>query len=228
MYEKDSMVGRYNKGRLMSDYMQPGAVGSVGDVLVSVRLHQSTPDMPIRWDSDFQPGKDDFLGSNVQDGQQTSWDTGFGGSRVVESKFNHIAGFRSDRGIVVQDLRAADMMVEPFVSSLGDYTWRNKVAETYQALTTGRNFLPLPGGYAPSPGEISRGGNVPQVMAVAGGNAQVIPEAVVGAYGGLMDRTRGTGGGLGDIGDREFGGINFDIQRGGTGGGMRMRDVRGK
>jgi hypothetical protein len=221
MYEKNSMVGRYNKGRLMSDFMQPGAVGSVGDVLVSVRLHQSTPDMPMRWDPDFYPGKDDFLGSNVQDGQQTSWDTGFGGARVVDSKFNFYDGFRTSNGTTVQDLRPADMMVEPFVSSLGDYTWRNKVAETYHARTTGNNFLPLPGGYAPSPGEVGRGGNVPQVMAVAGGNGMVIPEAVVGAYGSLMDRTRG-GGGMG-ITDkvRDETGVGFGPRREGTGGGFR-------
>ena len=183
------MVGRYNKGRLMTDVMQPGAVGSVGDVLVSVRLAQSTPDMPMRWDPEFRPGKDLFLGSNVQDGQQTSWDTGFGGARVVETPFNYFDGFRTGRGTTVQDLRPADMMVEPFVSSLGDYTWRNKVAETYRALTSGNQFLPLPGGYAPSPGEVARGGNVPTVMQVAGGNAEVIPEAIVGAYGGILDKT---------------------------------------
>lgn len=224
------MVGRYNKGRLMSDYAQPGAVGSVGDVLVAVRLHQSTPDMPMRYDPAFSPGHDEFLGSNVQDGQQTSWDTGFGGARVVESSFNYYDGFRTNNGTRIEDLRPADMMVEPFVSSLGDYTWRNRVAETYRAMTTGSQFLPLPGGYAPSPGELSRGGNVPQVMAVAGGPAQVIPDSIVGAYGGLLDQTRGTGGGLGDmdigmdkVGGRNFTGVGFGPRIGGTGGGIRMR-----
>lgn len=177
----------------MNDRIQPGAVGSVGDVLGAVRLHQSTPQMPMRWDSVFYPGSDKASGSNVQDGQQVSWETGFGMARVVDKAFSGGRSFRTRRGYVIEDIRPADMLVEPFVSSLGDYTWRNKIATTYQALRTGSQFLPVPGPYQLDPGEIARGGSMPTVQATAGGppggdNAVVASDmtqnpVVAGAYG---------------------------------------------
>jgi len=172
----------------MNDYIQPGAVGSVGDVLGSVRLHQSTPEMRMRWDTVFSPQNSPASGSNVQDGQKVSWESGFGGARVVDGAFQGSRGFKTNRGYVIEDITAADMMVEPFVSSLGDYTWRNKIATTYQALRTGKQFLPLPGGYQLSPGEMGRGGNMPGVMSVAGGegvgsNPLDLTQNVSGAYG---------------------------------------------
>ncbi len=157
----------------MNDRIQPGAVGSVGDVLGAVRLHQSTPQMAMRWDNVFYPGNDKASGSNVQDGQQVSWESGFGSARVVDGAFQGGRNFRTTRGYVIEDIRPADMFVEPFVSSLGDYTWRNRIATTYQALRTGKQFLPVPGPYQLAPGEIARGGNMPTVQSSAGGSEPV-------------------------------------------------------
>lgn len=188
------------RNRHMNDRIQPGSVGPVGDVLGAVRLKQSTPDMPMRWDKVFSLENAPRMGSNVQDGQQVSWETGGGFPEVVSSSFQGGRQFRTNRGYRIENVTEADMMVEPFVSSLGDYTWRNKVATVYQALRTGEQFLPLPGGYQPDPGELMRGGNFPTVVAVAGGtdpiggeNAVIsrdmdmtnfVQPNIVGAYGG--------------------------------------------
>lgn len=179
----ESISAYRTRNRHMNDHIQPGSTGSVGDVLGAVRLHQSTPDMAMRWDKVFSPENLPERGSNVQDGHQASWQGGYGEARVVERAFPGGRGFKTNRGYVIEDITAADMMVEPFVSSLGDYTWRNKIATTYQALRTGKQFLPLPGGYQPHPGEIARGGNAPQVRAIAGGDEGV------GGVGDIQDMT---------------------------------------
>lgn len=181
------------RNRHMNDRIQPGAVGSVGDVLGAVRLHQSTPQMAMRWDETFGPGADKACGSNVQDGQQVSWETGFGFPRVVESAYMGGRHFKTNRGYVIEDIRPADMMVEPLVSSLGDYTWRNKIATTYQALRTGKNFLPVPGPFELPEGAIPRGGNVPRVQAIAGGDMPATVETGTRT----LDLTRAISAGLG-------------------------------
>lgn len=187
------------RNRHMNDRIQPGSVGPVGDVLGGVRLKQSTPDMPMRWDKVFSLENAPRMGSNVQDGQQVSWQSGGGFPEVVSTSFGGGRQFRTSRGYRIEDITEADMMVEPFVSSLGDYTWRNKVATVYQALRTGEQFLPLPGGYQPHPGELLRGGNFPTVVATAGGieppagnnvvisgdmdMTNLLQPSIVGAYG---------------------------------------------
>jgi hypothetical protein len=83
----------------------------------------------------------------------------------------------------VQDLTQPDTLVEPFVSSLGDYTWRNKVATTYEARRTGENFLPLPGEYRLAPGEISRGGQQVRVTDIVPGDYPLVQEPINNAIG---------------------------------------------
>lgn len=144
-------------------YFSPGAVGSVGDCIVTPRLKQSAPDLAERYDASFAGQNAVFLGSNVQDGQHIGYDSGGGPSRLLDSNWSGNRSFKTKRGYYMQDVRAPDKFVEPYVSSLGDYSWRNKVATTYEALRTGENFLPLPGPYRLSPGEVPRGGNVPRV-----------------------------------------------------------------
>jgi hypothetical protein len=72
--------------------------------------------------------------------------------------------YRTINGFVQQDLVPADMEVEPFVSSLGDYSWRNKVGNVLRARLTGENFLPLPGEYQ-SMG-VPRGGLQPTATSI--------------------------------------------------------------
>jgi hypothetical protein len=52
------------------DRIQPGPVGSVGDVLCTPRFKHSYPDAPLRFDNMFRGKNGVFLGSNVSDGQR--------------------------------------------------------------------------------------------------------------------------------------------------------------
>ncbi|MBF9645471.1 hypothetical protein IAI43_12105, partial [Streptococcus pseudopneumoniae] len=54
-------------------------------------------------------------------------------------------GFKTQHGLVYQDLRAPDTTLEPIMGSTGRYPWYNKIATIYEAKRTGDLFLPLPG-----------------------------------------------------------------------------------
>lgn len=86
------------------------------------------------------------------------------GADLKDSRWVGNRSFKTNIGWRVEDITQPDTFVEPFVSSLGDYSWRNRIATTYEAKRTGENFLPLPGEYTLHPGEISRGGNIPSVV----------------------------------------------------------------
>lgn len=201
-YTSLSLDARRPMNRWNYDRIQPGPVGPVGDVNCQVRLKHSSPDMPIRWEQVFAGKNQPFLGSNVQDGQYASYDSGGAMARVNDSNWQSGRSFKTRLGWVVEDITAPDNLVEPFVSSLGDYTWRDKIATVYEARRTGTQFLPIPGQYQLSPGEYARGGNSVRVTdtvggdilgEVAGGNP--IAEAVipVGAFGRSQGLSQGTG-----------------------------------
>lgn len=148
----------------------PGPVGSVGDVLVQSRLKRSYPDAPVSFDPSTGHAASVRLGNNVQDGQNVSFDTGYAGARVVDSNWGGRRGLQTCTGWVHQDLREPDRSITPYVGSTGAYGWLNKIATVYNARRTGDKFLPLPGGYRLSEGEITRGGAYPQITDVAGGS----------------------------------------------------------
>lgn len=147
-----------------NDSIRPGPVGTVGDVLGSIKLKHSTPQLPIRTEK-FKK----TIGSNVQDGDQKSFTSKGLGARVVDSNWGGRRSFKTSHGWVLQDIRSQDRLHEPHLGSAPQYSWRNKIATTYEARRTGNLFLPLPGGYLPSPGEIERGQIVPVVTNVEGG-----------------------------------------------------------
>jgi len=159
--------------------IQPGSVGSVGDVVVTPRLKQSCPDMYPRWAEWARGPNAPYLGSNVQDGSQKSFDDGGGGPVTIDERWGGRRNFRTNVGWKVQDLTQPDTLVEPFVSSLGDYSWRNKVATIYEAKRSGENFLPLPGEYTLARGEISRGGSQVRVTDIIPGDQPLIEPQVV-------------------------------------------------
>lgn len=141
--------------------ISPGAVGSVGDVVGAVRLKQSAADLPMRWDKTFPVGKGlNRVGSNVTDGSHENIESGGGPARVLDSNWQSGRKMKRNVGWMFQDYRAPDNLVEPYVSSTFDFDWRNKIATVYEAKRPGQMFLPLPGGYAPSPGELTRGASV--------------------------------------------------------------------
>lgn len=146
------------------DSIRPGVVGSVGDVLGSIKLKHSTPQLPIRVEK-----LSTTVGSNVQDGDIDSYTSHGAQARVKDSNWGGRRAFKTSHGWVMQDIRDQDRLHEPFLESQPSYSWRNKIATTYRAFRTGDMFLPLPGGYNPSPGEIERGQIVPVVTNVEEG-----------------------------------------------------------
>ena len=154
-----------------NDAIRPGPVGSIGDVLGTVRLKHSMPDLPIR---KIKLSPTD--GSNVEDGQYKSYTSKGGPARVYDSNWQSGRQFKTSHGWIIDDLRAEDRLHEPLLGSGPQYSWRNQVATVYNARTTGDQFLPLPGGYRPSPGEIERGAIVPEIVAVEDSYNPVKPE----------------------------------------------------
>ena len=147
--------------RWANDYIQPGNVGSVGDVNVAPRLRNSTPSMPIRHDPAFS--FDQRLGMNVQNGTSFNF---WGGQfpQKFDSGWDSRPGFRTSHGWIHQDIRAPDKIHEPKVGELPQYSWDNRIATTYNAMRTGNMFLPLPGTYKLDISQTPRGGQIPRIV----------------------------------------------------------------
>jgi hypothetical protein len=147
------------------DSIRPGVVGSVGETSLQVKLKHSNPDMPLRFSKTFSKDKLKYLGSNVQNGDSKSFQSKGKQARSYDGYYN-LEGrrFKTQRGFKITDIRAEDRTVEPTMSSLYDYSWRNKIAKTVLAKTTGSRFTPLPGSYQLPPGAIPRGAQVPSVV----------------------------------------------------------------
>lgn len=150
------------------DSIRPGVVGSVGDALSMVRLKHSYPDAEIRYEKAYDGNKGTYLGSNVQNGDIPSYQSKGYMARTVDSNWGGRRSFKTSRGWIWQDMRAPDKLHEPNICPQGDYSFRNKLATTYDAKRTGNMFLPLPGGYKPSPGEVDRGSLEPLVTNIEG------------------------------------------------------------
>jgi hypothetical protein len=163
--------------------LHPGPVGSVGDVNINARIKQSYPDMTPAYLTETAGKNGQYFGSNVQNGQHRSWDNKGGPARLIDSNWGGRRNFQTAIGWIHQDLRDPDRRVEPYVGATPGYSWNNRIATCYNAKHHGDKFLPLPGGYALSPGEITRGGAYPQITDVAGGTIEPLtfnqPNAVV-------------------------------------------------
>ena len=144
--------------------ISPGVVGSVGDTLGTVRLKQSTPDMPMRYAKEFYGKNEEKMGSNVQDGFSYSYTSGGGPSRTLELSWDNRT--KRNHGFAYQDLRQVDKRMEPIVGSTGRYTWNNKVATTIEAKHTGDLFYPLPSAFTPT--SMTRGSQYPTITDIIG------------------------------------------------------------
>ena len=152
------------------DSIRPGPSHSVGDALAFVRYKHSAPELPLRFDKDFSGKNGKILGNNNTDGDHRGYFTGgIGDPAVKDSNWGGRRHFNTRHGYIMQDLRAPDKLHEEFMGSTPQYQWRNRVATTYDAFRTGDKFLPLPGGYQPSPGEVERGQAVPVITNIEGG-----------------------------------------------------------
>lgn len=154
--------------------IRPGPVGSVGDTLGQIRFKHSFPDQGIRLDPRYVGNTQNRLGSNVSDGNHKSFTTGGRGDPLtVDEPWNSYRAQKVSHGTIFQDMRASDKLHEPYSGSLPQYSWQNKLATVYNAKRTGNMFLPLPGPYMLSPGEVPRGGQLP-IMTRTEGTQNVI------------------------------------------------------
>lgn len=147
-----------------TERISPGLVGSVGDVLASVRLKQSTPDMAMRYAPEFYGKKEPRGGSNVQDGFSYSYTTGGGPAQTLSASL--VEPRKRAHGFAYQDLRATDRRMEPIVGSTGRYSWNNKIATVIEAQHTGDLFYPLPSAFNPT--SMTRGSQYPTITDVIG------------------------------------------------------------
>ena len=152
-------LNRWNHCRI-----QPGNVGSVGDCLVQPRLKHSAPDMPLRFDPYFSHGNSVVNGSNINNGTRTSYASGGGPARTVDSNWGGRRNFKTRVGWIHQDMRAPDTLHEPLNTGTPQYSWHNKIATAYEAKRTGNMFMPLPGQYLLHPSQTPRGGAIPRIV----------------------------------------------------------------
>ena len=143
------------------DSIRPGIVGSVGDVNMTPKFKHSMPDAPLRFDPYFSGREAESLGSNVQNGDSKSFDSHGKTARTIDSNWGGRRHFKINRGWVYQDMRVPDKLTEPVMGGTPNYMNYNRIATTYNAKRTGDKFLPLPGGFAPTPGLVTRGGAMP-------------------------------------------------------------------
>lgn len=155
------------KNRWANDFISPGVVGPVGDVLAQIRIKQSHPDMPFAWDRTFGAHNEKRRGSNVQNGTISSYNSRGLGAEVVESGWDYRGSQKTAIGWIHQDISAPDKLVTPVMDAQPSYSWRNRVATVMKARVSGEAFLPLPGGYAPEAGSVARGGQTPRITDVA-------------------------------------------------------------
>ena len=140
--------------------MRPGSVGSVGDVNPTAKLKTSCIDLPRRQDATFAGDFALPLGSVVQNGSEPDFLTNGLGARTIDSNWDIARNVLPlQQGWRIQSLQNPDMLVEPIMGSLGDFTWRNKISRTF-GKTTG--FETPPGEYSTS--GIPRGGQIPRIV----------------------------------------------------------------
>jgi len=143
--------------------IRPGPVGSVGDVLTSIRIKQSMPDMPFAYDKTFGPNSDELRGSNVQDGRWESfYDGGYGAVTKRQRWSNNYTGFKTATGWITQNIVPEQRLTDPKLSSQPRQGFETQAASILSK--SGDMFGELPGGYKALPGSLPRGGLIPKVV----------------------------------------------------------------
>lgn len=157
------------------DSIRPGAVGSVGETLMTVRLKQSCIELPPRYDTTFSQKDEVYFGANISDGSHAGYTTGGGPAKTIMKPFGYRPGFKTVVGWRHQDIKPTDRSRMTVMGDAGQYSWKSKVAGILQAKKTGNLFSPTPGEYALSKGSIPRGGSSPQVVAYSIPNGAPTP-----------------------------------------------------
>lgn len=154
-----------------NDSIRPGIVGSVGDANLNVTFKSTFPG-DYR-EAPYTAGNKEIpYGTNVRDGDVDSPLTGGQNARVKDGYFGGMRDSMTvQNGWVFQNLKPEDMVHEPIMGPLPQYSWRNQVATINSNLRTGEQFKDLPGGYMPvwgGMGKVPRGGNVPGIVGTTG------------------------------------------------------------
>jgi len=157
------------------DSIRPGVVGSVGDTLGIIKLRTSAPDMDPRYDTIFSPTNEPLRGSNISDGYPRSFTSHGRVAKVVPKRMKINQRFQTDLGWIHEDLQPVDRSRTSIMGSTGNLNWDRQIATIYKAATTGENFLPTPGGYAPEKGKIPRGSQIPRIVAASSGTGIAEP-----------------------------------------------------
>lgn len=143
--------------------IRPGPVGSVGDVLTSVRIKQSMPEMPFAYDKTFGPSSDMLRGSNVQDGRWESYvDGGYGAVTKKQRWSNNYTGFKTATGWIAQNIIPEQRATDPKVGSQPRQGFETQAAAILNR--QGDMFGELPGGYKAPAGVLPRGGMLPRTV----------------------------------------------------------------
>lgn len=141
----------------------PGGVGSVGQTAVQERMRRSCPEQAVIIQSRVTDG------SNITDGNNMSMLSIGPGARTIEEGWNFREGWQTNRGFVIEDLRALPRTQEPLTVGPPQSDWQNTVATTFQ--TIGKGFA-LPKPFVPGPTTVLRG-QQPRVFTVSQPNAAI-------------------------------------------------------
>jgi hypothetical protein len=166
-------LNKWNKS-----YISPGAVGSVGDTLTSVRLKQSSPDMNPRYEAWSTGLNSQYYGSNVQDGQKASFMSEGLNARTLKRAIMRFPEYKTSVGWRHQDIVPTDRTREAKQVALPAFGYQSLQASVLKAKTAGDKFLPLPGGYGIS--EMTRGSQFPVLVTRSSGSAPPVAEYVAG------------------------------------------------
>jgi hypothetical protein len=125
--------------------------------------------MPWAYDPYWTVARTNYLGSNLQDGDTSSYTSGGGPAHMRLLKFNGNRGFQHQYGYTFSDVgQAPDKRTLPWIQSQGDYSWRSKLGALEPTKGMGRFFNVMPNGYQQT--GIPRGGAVPRVTDTLGGD----------------------------------------------------------
>lgn len=137
----------------MNNYISPGPVAPVGDVLVNEKLKKSCPEADLRFTY-----KDKFLkrrGAGVQDGTwYNAHNHGLAAKCNRQSFYDQPLSVQQV-GFISQELRLGDLKSDTRLLGAPQFGWKSQKATILNARVTGEQFLPAPQGYMPQ--GISRG-----------------------------------------------------------------------
>ena len=139
----------------------------VGATRVRPRVRQSNPDKPPVYMPYWAGNKGNVLGSNLQDGDDTSYGSGGGQPKLSYGRFTGNRSFKHQYGYRFHSIHPemAETPTTASPNSIGPYSWRLKQATARQVYTKGNKFFSvIPGPYKLPPGEHPRGGLTPSTL----------------------------------------------------------------